>query len=246
MALEKATGLVIHTMNYGENDRIITLFTKEFGKITAMVKGARNPKSQFLGATQLFSYCDFVYYRGRSFAYLNQVTLIESFHRLRNDLNKLAKAAYITEAVYQAFEEGQEDDGVLRLMLNQLYFIHENMVRDDGIALLTFQLKLLGFMGFAPALSECGSCGSSKALVGLHRTDGTARCRSCVTLEHVESLDENGIDFLAQLQGMNLTQARQAELGDLSWMSLAEALNRLLENHIGRRIQSFGFLRNSV
>lgn len=246
MALEKATGLVIHTMNYGENDRIITIFTKEFGKITAMVKGARNPKSLFLGATQLFSYCDFVYYRGRSFAYLNQVTLIESFHRLRNDLNKLAKAAYMTEAVYQAFEEGQEEEGVLRLMLNQLYFIHEDMVRDDGVALLTFQLKFLGFLGFAPNLAVCGSCGTSKTLVGFHRMDGSARCKSCVTKENAVVLSPEGVAFLDQLKKMNLTQARQTELGELSWMDMAEALNRLLENQIGRRIQSFEFLRNSI
>ena len=159
----------------GENDKIITIFTREQGKITAMAKGARNTKSIFLGATQLFSYCDFVYYTGRSFAYLNQVELKESFHKLRNDLDKLAKAAYMTEAVYQAFEDYQGDEQVLRLLLNLLYFINEGSAEDDGVVLLAFQLKLLTYLGFAPDLCSLHPL-RQRSASGWHFSIGWFRC----------------------------------------------------------------------
>lgn len=247
MALEKATGLVIRSMNYGENDKIITIFTKEHGKITAMAKGARNTKSAYLGATQLFSYCDFVYYSGRSFAYLNQVALKESFHKLRNDLDKLAKAAYMTEAVYQSFEDYQADEQVLRLMLNLLYFLHEDMAEDEGVLLLTFQLKLLTYLGFAPHLDQCSHCGKSEGLIGLSTDDASAVCGNCLSsVKEVRRLGEEEVAFMAHLQSMALSGVKNAVMPGLSWIVLAEQMNKVLENHIGRRIRSFEFLKNSV
>lgn len=248
MALEKATGLVIRSMNYGENDKIITIFTKEHGKITAMAKGARNTKSIFLGATQLFSYCDFVYYSGRSFAYLNQVALKESFHKLRNDLDKLAKAAYMTEAVYQSFEEYQADEQVLRLMLNLLYFMHEDLARDDGVVLLAFQLKLLTHLGFALHLRQCALCGKTEDLVGLTRTDGSAVCAGCSpSVKRAELFQgREEVSFLTRLQATGLSGVKNVELGGLSWIKMAGVLNQVLENQIGRRVRSFDFLENSV
>lgn len=247
MALEKSTGLVIRSMNYGENDKIITIFTREQGKITAMAKGARNTKSIFLGATQLFSYCDFVYYTGRSFAYLNQVELKESFHKLRNDLDKLAKAAYMTEAVYQAFEDYQGDEQILRLLLNLLYFINEGSAEDDGVVLLAFQLKLLTYLGFAPDLVHCIRCGSDQHQAGISRLDGSAVCSECMSLvKEGVSLTTYDMDFLSRLQVLGLSAVRREIYDGPSWIRLAKELNQVLESQIGRKIHSFAFLQNSV
>jgi DNA repair protein RecO (recombination protein O) len=247
MALEKATGLVIRSMNYGDNDKIITIFTREQGKITAMVKGARNTKSIFLGATQLFSYADFVYYSGRSFAYLNQVEMKESFHKLRNDLKKLAKAAYMAEAVYQSFEDGQGDERVLRLMLNLLYFMHEDQAADDGVLLLTFQLKLLTYLGFAPDLSQCVQCGNTHQLIAINSIDASAVCSTCINLfRGAHRMGEEATTFLRELQAANLMGLKERTLPGKDWMPFARALNQVLEAQIGRRVQSFEFLQNSV
>ncbi|MBF7096852.1 DNA repair protein RecO [Alkalibacter mobilis] len=247
MAMDKAAGLVIKSMNYGENDKIITLFTKEHGKITAMVKGARNPKSAFMGATQLFCYSNFVYYTGRSFAYLNQAEIVESFHKLRNDLGKLSKAAYFVEAIDLSFENYESDYQVLRMALNLLYFLNSNSLKDDNIVLLAFQLKFLSALGFGLNFSECGICGKPSDLSGLMPSEGVFLCKDCLKTNGASYiLNREEISYLENIHRSSLKALICMDKIPQRWLYISDILNKILESHVGRRIKSFEFIANNI
>ncbi len=246
MSMEKAAGLVIKSVNYGENDKIITLFTKESGKITAIAKGARNPKSAYVGVTQLFSYCNFVYYTGRSFAYLNQAELIESFHKLRNDLDKLSKGAYMAEALNQAYEEYESDESALRLILNLLYFMNEGLVQSDEVILLAFQIKLLGYLGFAPNLKKCQICSKCDSGWWFSWDLGGLVCKDCSKNNRQNSkIADQDAEFLRYLQDTPISGLKKTGLYPKELMHLAVILNKTLECHTGKRNRSFEFLLNN-
>src|SRR5579862_3611183 len=92
-----ADSLVLHRLNLGENDRILTLYTREHGKLSAVAKGARRATSRLVGATELFTQARVLLATGRSLDILTQCEIRASFPALRNDLERLARATYLCE-----------------------------------------------------------------------------------------------------------------------------------------------------
>src|SRR5581483_4451126 len=97
MPVYKATGLVLHRLNLGETDKILTLYTREHGKLSAVVKGARRPTSRLSGATELFTLSRLLLATGKSLDIVTQCEIRETFPRLRADLDLLARATYFCE-----------------------------------------------------------------------------------------------------------------------------------------------------
>src|SRR4051794_38220017 len=92
-----ATTLVLHRMDLGENDRVLTLFTREKGKLSAVAKGARRGGSRMSGATELFVQARMQLGVGRTFDIVTQCEIQRSFSGLRIDLQRLARATYFRE-----------------------------------------------------------------------------------------------------------------------------------------------------
>ena len=149
----KARGVIIKETLVRESDKILTILTKEYGKISVSAKGAKNPKSKFLVA-QLFSYCDFVIYKGRSFYSLAQVDLIESFYNLRLDYDRLNTAYQIIKQI-DTWSIGEflpdENREILLLLLKALLKLSK-MERDFELIRLLFGFKFLQLTGFSPQI----------------------------------------------------------------------------------------------
>ena len=97
VAVYHADAIVIRSREYGESDRILTIFSRENGKLQAIAKGVRKPKSRQRGGTQLFTYADFLLYRGKSLDTVSQVSPKESFPHLWDDLDRTMAATGIAE-----------------------------------------------------------------------------------------------------------------------------------------------------
>ena len=147
----KFRGVIIRETNVREADKILTILTKEYGKLTVGAKGARNTKSKYLVA-QLFSYCDFVVYKGRGFYSLTQVDLIESFYTLRLDYERLEMAYEIVKKL-DKWTIGEflpaENETLLLLLLKSLVNLCKQDV-DYQLVYLVFGFKFLQIIGFSP------------------------------------------------------------------------------------------------
>lgn len=158
MPVYKATALVLHRINLGETDKIVTLLTREAGKLNAVAKGARRPTSKLSGATELFTYSRLLLAVGKSLDIISQCEIKESFPALRSDLPLLARATYLCELTDRLVEEREPNPEVFDLLLSALYLLRRARSNPDVI-LHAFELRLLAEQGYAPELERCVHCG---------------------------------------------------------------------------------------
>ena len=157
MAVYKSKGIVLRSIRYGEADRILDLYTRDAGLVSAIAKGIRRTKSRFGARLEPLSCVDFVAYHGRTLDTLTQAEVLRSFHAVREDLARFEAAAGMVGSV-RALSGGDEAD---RRVFNLLYHGLDALEsRDDGFEAVeaAFGLKLSILAGYAPQLDVCLGC----------------------------------------------------------------------------------------
>jgi DNA repair protein RecO (recombination protein O) len=160
MPVYKANALVLHRINLGETDKILTLFCREAGKLSAVAKGARRGNSKLSGATELFTHSRLLLAVGRSLDIVSQCEIRESFPALRTDLAKLTRATYLCELTDRLVEEREPNPDVFDLLLSALYVL-QRTDNDPDVVVHAFELRLLAERGYSPSLKECVRCGEA-------------------------------------------------------------------------------------
>ena len=177
----KTSGIVTRDTKYGESGKIVTVLSRDLGKISAIASNVRSNKSRMLAGLQLFSYSEFVLFKssGKKGLYrLNEATVTESFENIRTDLEKLAYASYFAEVLNHALPDESPDDEMLRLMLNTLFALDRSLA--DPVKIKTvFEWRMAYLAGYAPLLDTCGKCGCGGKLSHLDPSCGRAYCESC-------------------------------------------------------------------
>ncbi|HCX64073.1 MAG TPA: DNA repair protein RecO, partial [Eubacteriaceae bacterium] len=222
-------------------DKIITIFSKEQGKFSAMVKGAKNPKSIFVASTQLFCYSSFIFYTGRNLAYINQAEVINSFHKLRNDYRKLSMASYFAEVIHLAYDDYQQEETALRMTLNLLYFLSEDLVSRDENIVISFQLKLMNYLGQKPTFGK--DAASRRWLISF---DGYSDLSGEQKRNGPEyALTEEEARDLKTLQELPLQKLKRSNVVFDRSNYIMDVLNRYMEYHLSVRSKTFFFVTDS-
>lgn len=155
---EKVTGLVIRETDYKENDKILTVLTKELGKISVMAKGVRNSRSKNAHSVRFLCYSEFVLSGGtNNFYYMKQCSLIQSFYKISEDIVKLSLATYLSGLAGEVVPECSESGETLNLLLIAFYVL-ANQEKDLKIIKSAFELRLMAEQGYVPSLSGCCHC----------------------------------------------------------------------------------------
>ncbi|WP_438310994.1 DNA repair protein RecO [Sporosarcina sp. FA9] len=154
--MNKWEGIVIRSIPYGESNSIVTLYTREAGKVTAMARGAKKPRSKLVAVTQLFTYGSFLIRKGRGMGTLEQGEQINSMRFIREDLEAMAYTSYIVEIVDRLTEENERRQGVYTLLYEALNAINEHY--DPEAISLFVEWKMLVVGGIHPILHECANC----------------------------------------------------------------------------------------
>ena len=158
--LKKDKAVCLRTVDYSETSQVVTLFTSQSGKLSAIAKGAKRPKSPFDGPIEPFSFGDIVYAPGRSekLATLTEFDQKRAFLNLRKNLAAL-NSAYFGAELLEAFTLDLDPHTVLFDAF--LQFLTDLQAADnrDGLGLLIlFQLTLLAEVGTKPVVGECANC----------------------------------------------------------------------------------------
>ena len=114
----KVNGIIIAESNSGDSDKMLTMLTPNLGKISCTARGARRTKSQLLAATQMFTFGEYMLFKGGDTYTINSCETIEMFYNLRTDLDKLTYASYITRIINDVTTENQNSFHILKLYLN--------------------------------------------------------------------------------------------------------------------------------
>ena len=158
MSYIKTKGLIIREVNTGEADKIVTIFSRSKGRISAHAKGARRPRSKLVAGTQFLSYCDYLLFCGREMYSINSCEVVEPFYEIRNDMIRLTYAVHFVDIINDVIQENQPSTRVLQLLLYSLHMLSKTDKEPELIARI-FELRFLSIMGFAPFVRGCIICG---------------------------------------------------------------------------------------
>lgn len=178
MSSVKLNGIVIAENNMGDFDKMLTILTPNYGKISCVAKGARRPQSALLSGTQLFCFGEYLMYKGSSTYHINSCETIEIFYNIRTDLDKLKYAIHINKIILDVTEENENCYNILQLYLNTLYLIAESN-KDLDLITCVFKIRLLSLIGFTPKILECANCKKKEELTYFSIKDNGFKCETC-------------------------------------------------------------------
>jgi DNA repair protein RecO (recombination protein O) len=152
-------GIVLRQTKLGELDKIVTIYTPEFGKLRAVAKGACRPKSKLGGNVEPLTHSLMLLAKGRNLDIVTQSQTINGFLALKSDLWRMACGLYMLELIDAFTVEGGENRPLFDLLLEILNQLSQPESND--IALRYFELHLLHHLGYRPQLHRCVNCDSS-------------------------------------------------------------------------------------
>lgn len=154
-AIVQTEAVVLRSINYGETSQIVTLFTRERGKVTVMAKGARRTKSSFGSTLQPMAYTEVVFYYKptRTLHMLRESNYVEPLHNIRKHLDTIGLGLRIVELVAALTQDEDAQPAVFDLTLNALRYVNDSTERAANVWLFV-QLRLASILGIAPAIQR--------------------------------------------------------------------------------------------
>jgi DNA repair protein RecO (recombination protein O) len=226
----KTEAVVLRSIRYGEADRILHLYSKTRGRIGAIAKGARRPKSRFGGRLEPFFRLDLVLHEGRGeLLTVTNVATLDGYPRLRSSGPSLNAGARACDAVLRLLDSAESNPPAYNLLCRYLSLLDDPKA-ERGASLetaLSFRLKLALAAGFAPELASCARCGDAEHLSGFSGAAGGVVCAGCEAGSF--PLSEEAHRFMVGAIGSPLAEAPSA--GEAALHQAERAVRETLEHH---------------
>ncbi len=230
----KAEAVILRSMRYGEADRILHLYTRHHGRISAIAKGVRRARSRFGARLEPFFHVRAVLHEGRSdLLTVTGVDTISTHAGLREHAATLDAAARACDAVGRLFETDESHSEVFTLLINELALLSSDPSHARSANGLAFRLKLLLAAGIVPQLGSCVSCGEAEHLRGFSAAAGGVVCSSCEAASF--PLDEESYQFLVAALGQPLARAPDAP--ERALRQAERAISETAEHHAHVRLR---------
>jgi DNA repair protein RecO (recombination protein O) len=239
MSSEKASALVLRTVEFSETSLVVTLFTREFGKLGALAKGARRLKSPFESALDLLALCRIVFLHKSSdvLDLLTEAKLLRRFRPAGRDLPSLY-AGYYVAALLDALVEQYDPHPELFDLADETL---QALTAGEAVLrrIIRFELGALRLLGHAPSLDACVDCGKAVEAAGrvaFGFIDGGVLCGACRPSKSQVALVSAGVlRTMAQLAQRDRQTWQRLDIPSRSRAELRGVLNRYMTNLLGRK-----------
>src|SRR5574340_17140 len=238
----KVEAVVLRHTDWGEADRILGIYTREAGKLRAIVKGARKLQSRKAGHLEPFTRVQLMLARGRDLWIITQAETVDAFLPLREDLQRIGQASYVVELLDRfSYEEGPN-----RLMYSLLVDTLGRLagVDEPFLAVRYYELHMLDLLGFRPELVNCVRCG------GLIQAQdqfysvllGGILCPNCGPFElSARAISVQALKFLRHIQRSSFTAAAKAQIPPSIQSEMEAVLQNFMTFHLERTLNSPAF-----
>ncbi|MBP7341493.1 MAG: DNA repair protein RecO [Smithellaceae bacterium] len=185
----RAAGFVLKSLAYGESDLIITFYSREFGKMSGIAKGAKRSKKRFANVFEPFSQISMIFSRKSrdTLALVESCEIIDHYADIRADLEKTLAASYFIELTDAFSPEGKANERLFALLADFLDWLVREKVSDTAIRF--FEMRLLQISGFEPALGACVRCRKPVAngeVYYFYPKEGGITCAACARPERYD------------------------------------------------------------
>jgi len=223
---------------YGDTSKIINVYTKEYGIIGVMAKGAKSLKSKLRSSTTRFTYGYFhIYYKESKLSTLISVDIIDNFNNIKTDITLVSYLTYMSELVTQVYKQNN-DINIYLLYINILYKLESNL--DPLILTNILEIKLLDYLGIALNLDSCNMCGSKTDIVTIDPDHGGYICKSCYTTEKI--VDPKSIKLLRMFYYIDISSITKLDIKKEISHEINSFLEKYYERYTGLYLKSKNFL----
>ncbi|MDF2854398.1 MAG: recombination protein RecO [Neobacillus sp.] len=241
--LQKCEGIIIRTTDYGETNKIITLYTREWGKIGVMARGAKKPKSRLSSITQLFTHGYFLVQRGTGLGTVQQGEMITSFRSIGEDIFLTAYASYIVELTDKCTEDKKANPFHFELLFQTLNYMNEGFEPD--ILMNIYEMKMLNVLGMNPILNQCSVCGSTDGHFSFSIREGGFICHRCLNKDpyHFKLLPAT-VKLLRLFYYFDLSRLGSISIKEETKAELKKVITAYYEEYSGLHLKSKKFLNS--
>jgi DNA repair protein RecO (recombination protein O) len=239
----RTEAIVLRRTDFGEADRLLTVYTPDKGKLKLIAKGARKPTTRKSGHVELFSYGRFMVAVGRQLDIVTQAETLEPFLPLREDLMRTTYAYYVAELADAITAERDENQPLFRLLKDAFGWL----CTAESLPLVAryYELHLLSLAGYQPQLYICLGCKEllEEEVNYLSPADGSVYCQRCGhdqpgTLE----VSVNAQKIMRFLQTRDWETCRLLNLSPVSHAEVERVMDHYITYHLERKLKSVDFL----
>ncbi len=244
MAVEyQMEAILLAVRDWGAADRVVTLFSREYGIVVAMAYDARKPKSKLGGCLQPFIKLNMLMTSGKGMDVVKQCEVNTSFREIREDLTRLAYANFIAELTTGLWPERQSEAAAYD-MLSAVF--HLLAVRNPRIAALAGAWQLLALAGFQPEYKECTQCGRALVLpASFNYNTGGATCSQCNSPDSIPFTQEDK-EFLDKLFSLNLNAPGSFVITSRILVNAEKILYGFVRHQLERPLKSLEFIKQII
>lgn len=239
--LNKWEGIVLKSRSYGESNKIVTIMTREAGKVTVMARGAKKPTSRLAGVTQTFMHGLYVVQRSSGMGTLQQGEHLASMRHIQTDIVATAYASYIVELLDRIVEEGSPEPFAFEVLQQALHAIEEEY--DPEAIALFVDWKLLPYTGVQPILHACASCGAIEGEFAFSFAQGGYLCHRCFHLDpYIIRLTPTQLKLIRMFYSVPINQIGKLDLKKGTKQFIKKIVSTIYEEQTGIRLKSRSFI----
>ena len=246
MPVQKTPAIVIRIHPLGEYDRIVTFYTAHFGKVRAVGRGARRPRSRLGGSLELLNHGTLVYFErpNKDLHVINDFDVTTAFDGIKADFERTSYACYLAELVNAIEPSESVNQSVFQLLKSSF----EGLAQVDDVPLFTraFELHLLELAGFAPQLTHCVDCRKPipnvpKAVFSSNL--GGLLCADCADRDaRAVTISRGSCELMKQLQKSDFDRLHRFRASTLNHRELKRVLVEFISYHTERSLKSLAFI----
>lgn len=239
----KTSGIVLKGTNFGEADKILTIFTERLGKVKVLARGVRKIKSHLAGALEPFILSNLLLHEGKTFYSISGAEIVESFSTIHDDIEKIARVFFLGELIDNFISSEEKSTDIFELFLSTLRSLENN---SKDILLLTFQLKIIEAAGYKPVLFDCVHC-KQKIEPGNNFWDnleGGIICQKCQNkFHHGKEISDNAIKLLRFIEKNNFNEIDRLKDDQNIRLEVELILKKYIGNILEKELKSESFLK---
>jgi DNA repair protein RecO (recombination protein O) len=250
MPLLNTPAVVLRSLNYGESDRIVTFFTKDFGKLKGIAKGARRSRKRFQNALDLFSHVRLGFFEKEraGLVRIDSCDILQSFKGIREDLKKICYGTYFLELIDEMAGEREAHREAYDLLIFYLSSLEAAPPREEQLRI--FETRTLSIFGFRPNLNRCDGCKKEWRELKDHPSvffsieKGALVCDQCRAARHdLVPLSLGTARLIEQISQMELSKIERLRFTPQALLETRTLLGRFIVHQLGKELRSLKVLK---
>ena len=246
MAIHKTRGFILRRDDIRETSILLTVYSRDFGKLKLISKGVRSPEQRFVSAYELFALDEIVFYekKKKNLFLLSQCELVNFFPKIRESLKRISYASYFIELLDAVTPFGEKSAALYELLLKSILLLSTD-ASPKRVARI-FEIKLLSLLGVMPSLSNCVTCGKEidKKAMRFSLSSGGVLCPNCFGKDkRARAVLAGTINFISSIEKLPFERITKIKVTKRVGLEVESLLGRFIRYHLDPRLRTLDFIK---